>query len=156
MSVSDEELRRIRVTAAVDFSAWERERIKLRREIEARPGYRVAIDSEAFPLNLRMFFATHTEALQDGETLHRRLFMARNPAGSLEVRRRDCLVSSSGPYSILRVLIPGLSSKPDVVQVEDRISVEAEGLKLDFSPATLSTTGQTILIKLHEKMTNDK
>ncbi len=156
MSFSEEELRQIRETSRVDFGAWERERIRLRHQIENRPGYRINIDSEAFPLSLRMFFATHTEALQDGKSLHRRLFMARNPAGSLEVRRRDCLVSATGPSSILRVLIPGLSSEPEIVQVEDRISVEAEGLKLDFSPATLSTTGHTILIKLHEKMTNDK
>ncbi len=156
MSFSEEELRRIRETSRVDFGAWERERISLKHEIENRPGYRIKIDSEAFPLNLRMFFATHTEALPEGESLHRLLLMARNPAGSLEVRRRDCLVSATGPSSILRVLIPGLSSEPEIVRVEDHVSLKAEGVNLDFSHAAVSTTGQTILIKLQAPDRNDE
>jgi hypothetical protein len=148
VSLSQEELKRIEVTAQVDFDIWREERTKLRVELENRPGYQVVIDSEAFPLSLRMFFATHTEALSDGESLHRRLFMAANSGGSLEVRRRDCVVTATGPYSILKVTIPGFTTEPEIVQAANSVSLEAQGVRLEFSRATVSRADQTVLIKL--------
>lgn len=148
MSFSQEEFRRLRETARADFAAWEAERTTLKSELEHRPGYQVVIDSEALPLTLRMFFATHTEALNDRESLHRRLFMAANSNGSLEIRRRDCTVTATGPSSILRVTIPGFLVEPEIMRTEGRVLLEAEGVRIDFSPATVSRIDQTVLIKI--------
>jgi hypothetical protein len=155
-SFSQEELKRTEETAQVDFDIWREERTKLRDELENRPGYQVVIDSEALPLNLRMFFATHTEALNDRESLHRRLFMAANSGGSLEVRRRDCVVTATGPSSILRVAVPGFSTEPEIMRAAESVSLKAEGFTLGFSHATVSRDDQTVLIKLQAPPDSDR
>lgn len=138
--------------AREDFREWQKERSELQDEFGDRAGYRIVIDAQNQPLGLTTFMATHSEAMAPGKLLHHRLFGARNSAGSLLVRRHDCVSISDGPSAIVKVIIPGLPSKPEITRSGQGASFEIEGIKIDFGRTVLSESARTLVIKLSEPL----
>lgn len=139
-------------TAASDIQALKKERQAALQQFEAKPGWRLIVESaDGAPLWPQGFDPLNVTRIDDKRVLHTRFVKLGNDAGHVEVIGHASLSEGSGAHPLFnglkRLQLTGLP-KPVVQESGGSVSVKAEGLDLQFKKASVATSGETLRIVL--------
>ena len=144
------ELAEIKTSVERDFRGRQTALGILRRDFEARPGWRIEVLADREPLRLRFFLADRAVVPAEREMIHDRWLTLFNDSCYLEVINRRCLTVSNGVTLVLRVVIPGFDERPAVQREDGKDVIKAPGVVLRFSGAEVREAGRTLVVRLAE------
>jgi len=143
--------------AREDAAAMVARRAERRREFDARAGWRVVIEAaSARPLWPQGFDPLNVEHV-DGGLLHTRFLRLGNDAGELSAVDEadadvEALTEAAGAHplfnGVARVTIAGLTSKPEVDDDGERVTLRAPGFTASFRDADVEVRERVLVIRL--------
>jgi hypothetical protein len=145
-----EEQARARHQAADDVARLAEERDEARRTFLDRTGWRLVVDARAAPFNLR-FDPLNLQVVGPGQILHRRIALLDGTAGTVEVSGRPALTTGAGEHPLMHgvatLVVTGLPDRPEIREA-DRLSITAEGLRLDLHGATVEAADGVVTVRV--------
>lgn len=151
-----DEVAEIQRTAQADAAAVAAMRIERRKTFDARPGWRVVIETaEGKPLWPQGFDPLNVELIEGG-VLHTRFLKLGNDAGELQAIDEagvdvEALTEAAGAHPLFngvrRVVATGFA-KPEIRTEGEQVTISAPGFKAQFKKASVQVTGMEALVRL--------
>lgn len=148
LTFTDIEVRQIKTVAENDFDQWQ---IKKAEEIEGYrnlPGYRIEINTMAYPLNIRIFEPLEIEILPERAVFHRVIFSAANQGGSIRIFNHPCITGFDDSYRLVKLILNGIPVTPEVNLEEKKLLLKHEGIALELNYTEITTTGSEYFVTL--------
>lgn len=147
---SPDEARRALAVARADSATLARRNERDRIGFEEAPGWRIVLELEREPWFPEAFDPLNVRVLGEGFVLHDRWIRLVGEGGSAEVLDRRALTLAAGGHPLFdgvrRLSIAGLRSEPTLRTAGDSTRIEAEGVRVVVSGASVSREGQTTRI----------
>jgi hypothetical protein len=145
-----EDQARARHKAADDVARLAEEREEARRMFLDRAGWRLVVDARAAPFNLR-FDPLNLQVVGPGQILHHRIALLDGTAGTVEVSGRPALTTGAGEHPLMHgvatLVVTGLPDRPEIHEA-DRLSITAEGLRLELDGATVEAADGVVTVRV--------
>jgi hypothetical protein len=143
-----------RSRAKVETETLNARREASRRAFAAQAGWKIVVNADAAaPLWPQGFDPLNVRRLGASDVLHTRHLKLGNDAGAIESFHPHMLTTGAGAHPLFngvrQLTLAGLAAEPSVRQAEDKLTLEAAGIKAEFRGARLARTGQTLTINLH-------
>ncbi len=138
--------------AAHDVAALVAARAQRKESFLAAPGWRIEIIAGKEPLWPQGFDPWNVQNLGNNEILHTRWAKVGNGAGAIEALDHPSLTEGVGPHPLFngakRYIITGLAAPPSINEKDGKVTIDAPGAKGTFTGASVTTTGQTVVVRL--------
>ncbi len=148
LNFTDSEVTQIKAGAEIDIDQWQ---IKKTREIDAYkslPGYRIEINSQEEPLNIRIFEPLEIEVLPKRTVFHRVIFSGANQKGSIRIFNYPCITSFDESFRLLKLILNGIPVTPEVKPEGKKLILKHEGISLEINYAEITTDGSGYFVTL--------
>lgn len=135
-----------------DVATLVRERTEHLAAFESQAGWRIVIETpDSQPLWPEGFDPLNVEQVAPARVLHTRFVKLGNDGGQVEVPGARALSDGIGPHplfqGIRRVEVTGLA-KPSIDTRDGTVRVHTDKVDASFKDASVSTSGQTVLMRL--------
>ncbi len=138
--------------ASTDVTAMQERRQAEQTRFLSRPGWKLVVESDdRHAIWPQGFDPLNVHRLEKG-ILHTRFLKAGNDDGTIEILGCEALTEGTGPHplfnGITRIVLTGLSEKPQISYAGDRVTVTTSACQAEFAGVTVSESDSTVVIRL--------
>jgi hypothetical protein len=142
-----------RSRAKVETETLSARRETSRRAFASQAGWKIVVNADAAaPLWPQNFDPLNVQRLGATDVLHTRHLKLGNDTGAIESFHPHMLTVGAGAHPLFngvrRLTLAGLAAEPSVREAEDKLTLEAAGIRAEFRGARLERAGQTLTITL--------
>jgi hypothetical protein len=140
------------ILAKREIAALIAARAQRKQAFLSAPGWRIEIIAGKEPLWPQGFDPWNVQNLGNNDILHTRWAKLGNATGAIEALDHPSLTEGVGPHPLFngakRYIITGLIAPPSINEKDGKVTIDAPGAKGTFTGASVTTTGQTVVVRL--------